>query len=869
MNLKTIFTKTGKGMLEMKNKALPKDISRILTLVDGKSTVGSLLGKDDKLTESKLRDMLKKLEDEGYIRIFSSGPETLFQADLDFTKGGKGIDVSEVKADVYNQAKARQIEQSQPPPRVGTQPPPRPGLTQPPPRPGLTQPPPRGGLTQPTRPAPAAPSVADLARAEAEARAKKEAEEKVRKEAEARAKAEADARAKNDAEARAKAETESRARAEAEAKAKAQAELKAKAEAEARAKVEAEAKAKRETEARLRAEAESRARAEADAKAKTEAEAKAKSEAEAKAKAEADAKARAEAEARATAEVRAKEEAAAKARLEAEAKAKAAAEARAKVEAEARARKEAEEKAEAEARRKKEEAALAAKYEQEAKAKIEADAQIKRDAETKAKAEMKAREDAEARSKIEAAKYEHEAKSKIEAEARNRREAETKTKAEMKAREETEARSKIEAERRMQAEIQAQLGAGEGAPVKPQDEEKLRKEARAKAEEAAWAKAEAEIRESIRESAKKEGKAKSSRMEEAEKEEERRKAKEREELQARERAKAEEKAKADAEALRVAKAKAKAEEEAKEREAAKKMRASKKPFNWKPAALILGLLIAAAVGLVQLIPLNNYIPRIEKLASDTLHEPVSINNLYVSLFPSPQVKLEGFTIGTLKDIKIETVRVPGLDLVLGGSTQLGDVQVDTIALDQDALPRLARWTTATGGTPALQISRVDFKNVRLALRNIPLAPLQGIISLAPDGAVRQASLQTSDGKLSAEVTGKDRQYEVKLSARGWQSPIGPEFAFDSLEAQGVATSSEMQLSSIRARLYGGTATGTADIHWDSGWGLSGDYDVKGMDVEQVMVVFSSHIIASGTLASKGNYSMQAQTPEKLFDAPRL
>jgi len=835
MNRKTIFSKTGKGMLEMKNKALPKDISRILTLIDGKSSVGSLLSKEDKLTEGRLQEMLKKLEDEGYIRIASTGPETLFETDLDFTK--KGMVVSEVKPEAYKEAKQRQQAQSQPPPRVGpTQPPPKAGLTQPPPRPGMTQPPPKAGLTQPP-PRPGmtqGPSIQELARAEAEARAKREAEEKIKKEAEARAKAEAEARAKKEAEGRAKAEaeakakreTEARLRAEAEARARAEAEAKAKAEAEVRAKAEAEARAKRDLEERLRAEAEARVRAEAEAKAKAEAEAKAKAEAEARAKAEAEARAKAEAEAKAKAEVRAKEEAALKARIEAEAKAKVAAEARAKVEAEARLRKEAEDRAQAEERRKKEEAALSALFEQEAKAKIEAEARIKREAEARAKAEIRRRET-------------------------------------------SEARLEIEADRDLQAEIQAQLKIAEEPPVKTEDEEKFRKEARAKAEEAAWAKAEAEIRASIQESAKKEAKAKPGWMEEAEKEEEKRKAKEREEFEAKERAKAEEKARAEAEALRVAKAKAKAEEEAMERAAAKKSRARRKPFNWKPVAGVVALLLVAAVGLVNFIPFNTYIPRIEKLASETLHEPVAINSLHINLLPSPQVKLEGFTIGALKDIKIETVAVSGLDLVLSGSTQLDNVDLDTSTLAQDALSRVALWGKPVGGAPALQITRVNFKNIRLVLNKIPLAPLQGVISLAKDGTVRQASLRTSDGKINAEVTAKDKQYEVAISAKGWQLPIGPELAFDFVDAHGVATSDGMQLTNIDAKLYSGSARGAADIHWGNGWGLSGDFDVKGLELAPVMVIFARNFIASGTLESKGHYSMQAKTPDRLFEAPRV
>lgn len=806
MNPKTIYTKTGKGMLEMKNKSLPKDISRVLTLIDGKSNVGSILGKEDKSDEAKLREMLKKLENEGYIRVFSTGPETMFSGDLDFTKG---VVVSEIKADVYNEAKARQQAQSQPPSR--------PGATQPPPRPAATQWPPRQPLNQ--------PSIHDIALIEAEARAKKAAEEKPRKEAEAKARAEAEARA----------------RAEAEAKAKREVEAKTRAETEARARAEAEARAR--AEAKAREEAAAKARREAEAKAKAETEARAKLEVEAKARAEAAARAKLEAEARARAEV------ATRAKVEAEAKAK-------KEETELRVRHEQEARAriEAEAKAKMKEAELRVRYEEEARARIEGEAKTKKE-----EAELSVR-------------YEKEARARIEREAKTRIEAESRAKGEIKARKETEARSTIEAEARLQAEIEAQLKAGEEAQIKEETEEKFRKEARdkAKAEEEVWAKAEAEIRESIKESARKEEKQKPAWMIVDEKEEEQRKTTEREEFEAKERTKAEEKSRAEAEATRAAEAKAKAEEEAKARKEEKKQaKASRKPHNWKPAAIGFAVLFAAAVSLIPFIPFNVYIPAIEKLAAETLHEPVTINSLHISLLPSPQVKLEGFIIGKLKDIKFETVRVSGLDLVLGGSTRLDDVEVDSATLEQSALARIASWGKSAGGAPALQISHVNFRNVRLALKSIPLAPLQGEISLAKDGTFQKASLRTSDSKISAQVIGKGEQFEVTLSAKGWQLPIGPELAFDYLDANAVATREGMQFNNIDAKLYGGTAKGTAVIKWDNGWGLSGDFDAKNMELAPVIVIFARNFLARGTLDSKGRYTMQAQTPDKLFDAPRV
>ena len=47
MDKKTIYSKTGKGVLEIKNKAgkLSKDLVKVLTLIDGKSTIADLLAK--------------------------------------------------------------------------------------------------------------------------------------------------------------------------------------------------------------------------------------------------------------------------------------------------------------------------------------------------------------------------------------------------------------------------------------------------------------------------------------------------------------------------------------------------------------------------------------------------------------------------------------------------------------------------------------------------------------------------------------------------------------------------------------------------------------------------------------------------------
>src|SRR3970040_2224152 len=73
----TIYTKTAKGVLEIRTKTikLPRELSQVFLLVDGKSTVTDLLKKDSDLEEEKLKEVLTKLETDGYIRVFSAPAE--------------------------------------------------------------------------------------------------------------------------------------------------------------------------------------------------------------------------------------------------------------------------------------------------------------------------------------------------------------------------------------------------------------------------------------------------------------------------------------------------------------------------------------------------------------------------------------------------------------------------------------------------------------------------------------------------------------------------------------------------------------------------------------------------------------------------
>ena len=486
----TVYTKTAKGVLEVKNKTvrLPRELGLLFLAIDGKSTIADLARKTG-VAESKLKEALDKMAADGHIKAIESSSTMSAAAvkpatdkeelDLDFTSPAT---VAKLNAEAETRVKAETAAKA--------------------------------------RAQAAARATAEAkVRQETEARARAMAEAKMKAEAQAKAKAEAAANAANDA--RAKAEHEASVAANAQTKAAAEArmraamEAKAKADAEARLRATAEALARQEAEAKTVGEA--KAREEAEARARAETEARAHADAETRARTALEAQIKAMAEALALAEARAKQEAEARVRMEAEIKAHAEAEARARADAEARAATaeatvtqaqamaEAAAKAKAEAQARIRESVqgigdpkLMARMEEAMKALEEAKAKAREEAKARETAEDQAREEAAARKREEA-----ESKARAEAEHRKHEEAEARAKAQIRelreqsrvAREAAEANTDAERKAREQAEANAdaERRAREQAEANADAERKSRDEVIRKAREDAERKARAEV----------------------------------------------------------------------------------------------------------------------------------------------------------------------------------------------------------------------------------------------------------------------------------------------------------------------------------------------------------------------------------------
>ncbi|MEX0960048.1 MAG: hypothetical protein WDZ63_12240 [Burkholderiales bacterium] len=861
MDKKTIYSKTGKGVLEIKNKAakLSKDLGRILSLIDGKSTVADLIARS-RMSDADVSRCLKQLEDSGYIKEFanpsagySGGPpaDTSYVDDLDFTSTlapGKRVYQS-------SQTEWRAREQ------------------------------------------------ADRAKAEAEARQKRDEAERKKKEEAVKAEREEAARL---------------ARIEAERKAKEAAALKAKAEGERKAKLQEEEMEKTTRDLSKILEAERQALEKSDKgkkiaaeeaarKAKEEAERRAKEEEARRAKEEAERKKREEEEKRRREdeERKRREEEERKRKEEEERKRREEEERKRKAEEERRRREE-------EERRRREEEERKRKEEEERKRREEAERKRKEEEERKRREEEKKRKEEEERRR-----REEEERAREEEAARRRREEE-----EERLRQEDDERSREEEERQHGEPAESETSgedalAADGVELEEIDlpsleesggsfldsferqQEALRKQAeeeeraRKKADEERRAIERAQREEDARLEAEHRAVEEAERRERMEREEEERRARDRkreeeyqrrieqeesrkkqeqEEKQRKEQQKIEEGRRTREEELaRKRKEAEEAERKRRELKALQKQGRVRSPIDrMKPVVIGLVAVIAVAIAALEFAPVGGYVPAVEKLASDHIGEPVSIQSMDLSALSGFSFRLQNVKIGTTQDVEIASVTLaPTLGSLFSERKIIPSIEADTVRIAPEALGRLPAWLKAATADGRVQVEQLTLRGVSIETRGLQLPPLNAMFRFGSDASITHTRLETSDNKFSSELVPKQGRWDLTVNARSWVPPIGPGIEIGDLTASGSASRTELRIDEFDARLYGGAVTGNALVSWADGWRASGELNAARIDLAQLMGVFTSTARTSGALEAKGRFEMQSDSVHTLLDNPRI
>ncbi len=888
MDLSVVYSKTAKGLRARTSLigGLSSHLMRVLTHVDGTLKAEMILVKYDQLSEQELAVALTQLESQGYIKPI---PTTISNNDdwaptTNFTP----MVVEEFQTVEEIEAKARAVAEEQA--RLEAE------------RKAKAE----AEAEQIRIKAIADEKAKEKARAEAKVNARLEADriareaEEAQKKAEAEAKAKVEAAAKLEAARKAKAaeqvrlaaerqaKMEEKARQKAERKAQEEAEQLAHANAKEKANADAKENARREIE-RIALEAiEEQKRSEAEArviaeKTRLEAERKAKAE-EARLETERKAKADAEAEqirAKAEAERKAQEEAE-QVRAKAEAKAKLEAEEKAKIEAKENARREIErvvrkaeedrKKSEAKAKEARQEAKRKAKAEEEARLKAERKAKL--DAEqmqADALAEEKARAGAKENARIEMERFAREAE-----EERKKSAIEARSKAE---------EARLEAERKAQAEaehIRAKVEAEEKVLAEAKENSRLEMERISLEADELRKKSIPETQTKVEVVAHEVTKPRS--WEEIEQEEER--AFEEEEHISKDEVKVDVEvdkiSQQEAEKLGRVEIKRAAKEEA---EANSKAQGRKSSIDldiakWAALAIkvvlvYLPLVVLLLIGLMPFFNIGMLVAPIEKLASESVGETVTIEQVHVSLWPQPHITLGNIAIGANPSLKTDGMKIEALHVLPETSTLFEEVKMveslefEGVKINQDNFGQPQQWINNLSKAQGLKVAQINLKKVVLEIRDLELGTFDGKVELAESRELERFNLNNIDHTLSAQITPQGSSFDVALTGTNWPLPINPKVVFGELKARGTLNQSQINFSQIEGNIYGGSIKAKAVVDWSNEWSAAGNFDLSNATLPQMLSTFGSGASIDGKLELVGTFSCRSAQAAKLVDGPEI
>lgn len=287
--------------------------------------------------------------------------------------------------------------------------------------------------------------------------------------------------------------------------------------------------------------------------------------------------------------------------------------------------------------------------------------------------------------------------------------------------------------------------------------------------------------------------------------------------------------------------------------------------------LLAGLfaILILAVAAVYLTPLDTYVPKVEQVLSEQLHEPVSIQHLRLAVLPLPYLELQGVRLGEQGGITARLVNVePDLPGLLAGKMVVRRILVrDGTA----SFALLRKLMDSFGKAPIAKqraaVRELQFSGMSLLMPDMALERIEGKLEFAQAGQFERAWLAMNEQKVTAVVLPLPEQhFSVKAQARAWSPPKFPQLLLDELQVEGVLSKQDFVAQKFAVALHGIRASGSSKVEFSDGWRMTATLGRVEAPLERVMALLGKPVELTGAASAKGVLSGKAATLAGLKDS---
>ena len=302
-------------------------------------------------------------------------------------------------------------------------------------------------------------------------------------------------------------------------------------------------------------------------------------------------------------------------------------------------------------------------------------------------------------------------------------------------------------------------------------------------------------------------------------------------------------------------------------------RAPRKPFAWSKLGgivLMLGifllvLLVGALFVVPYFLPMRDYMPKVQKLLSDELHQPVHLGYLSGRILPTPRLDLGEIYIGDAKQFQAATAQINFEIMgVFDDKKPISSVDFQDVKVRGMALRDSAAWLQQLAGDKQYPVRRMTITHGALDADAFQLTGVEGELNFNPAGKFTHAELSANSGKYTLGIDpAPGGKLLAAITVRGSALPLLPNWTFNELDAKGEISSDGLLISDYDARILDGTLKGNARINWLSGWRADGVLNAKKI----VMKNFSK--LLNGNVDGSAHFRMNSTDLAGLTDSAEL
>ncbi len=280
-------------------------------------------------------------------------------------------------------------------------------------------------------------------------------------------------------------------------------------------------------------------------------------------------------------------------------------------------------------------------------------------------------------------------------------------------------------------------------------------------------------------------------------------------------------------------------------------RLRRKPFAWgklvgfvfKLGVFLLVLLVGALFIIPYVLPMRDYMPKIQQQLSARLHQPVHLGNLSGRILPMPRLELGEIYIGDAKQFQAVDAQI-NFDLMglFTDAKPISSVEFRGVKVRGPWVRNVAQWLQQLASDNQYPVSRMVINQGTLDAEAFQLTGVEGEVEFNPDGKFSQANLRANSGKYSMILNpALGNKLQTSITVRGSALPLLPNWPFDELLAKGELGKDGLQIRNFDARILGGIVKGDATIDWNSGWHAQGNLSAKSIVMKNLSKLLDGNV----------------------------